>query len=217
MDDLSITPINDTPANRYLIDAAQRLCCGNMLATYKRHGFHWNEDQFKEKWQDNKNFAIRVNGEWVGFLSLKVLTDMLYLRDLQLLPDWQRRGIGSACLEWIISLARQPEISLQTADTHEMKIQKHLRALRLRVFSDSSALALYERHGFEQVSEQCTPTRAGGILALQHNPHSTVSTHAMADSTLHADSDVKAAVAQATLVSHSLSGIYAQQRHHSLQ
>ena len=173
MDDLSISPIDDTPANRYLNAAAQRLCCGNMLTTYKRHGFHWDVEQFEEKWQDNKNFAVRINGEWIGFLSLKILPDMLYLRDLQLLPDWQRRGIGSACLTWLISLAHQPGISLQTADIHEMKIQKHVSSLRLRVFSDSPALALYERHGFVMLDEPFTPTRAGGIRAMQRTIQAT--------------------------------------------
>ncbi|MDH2374679.1 GNAT family N-acetyltransferase [Cobetia sp. 3AK] len=153
MDDLSISPIYDTPANRYLNAAAHRLSCGNMLATYKRHGFHWDAEQFEEKWQDNKNFAVRLNGEWIGFISLKSLNDMVYLRDLQLVAQWQGRGIGSTCLSWLIDCLS--------------KRQPHDTLLRLRAFSDSPAIALYERHGFLRLEEPFTPTRAGGIIAMQ--------------------------------------------------
>ncbi|BBO56202.1 GNAT family N-acetyltransferase [Cobetia sp. AM6] len=171
MDDLSITPISDSACSSYLSAAARRLCCGNMLATYKRHGMSWDEELFSERWQDNENYAIRINGEWVGFISLKALPDILYLRDLQLVPHWQGRGVGSACLNWLIQLATQQEYgqSLMKDRASELSpgAQPCPRALRLRVFSNSPALALYQRHGFTLVNEQCTPTRSGSIMALE--------------------------------------------------
>lgn len=167
MDDLSITPISNTAATGYLHAAARRLCCGNMLATYKRHGMNWDDEQFAECWRDNENFAIRVNGEWVGFLSLKALPDMLYLRDLQLLPHWQGRGIGSACLDWLITRVCQPDTTRPVGMTIDEATDHQHRALRLRVFSDSPALGLYKRHGFVLVNEQSTPTRGGNILAME--------------------------------------------------
>jgi len=86
-------------------------------------------------------------------------------------PHWQGRGVGSACLNWLIQLATQQEYgqSLMKDRASELSpgAQPCPRALRLRVFSDSPALALYQRHGFTLVNEQCTPTRSGSIMALE--------------------------------------------------
>lgn len=55
-----------------------------------------------------------------------------YIRDLQIEPDWQSRGIGSAAIAYAMEIAGQAGF----------------RLLRLRVFCINPAVALYERQGF---------------------------------------------------------------------
>ena len=83
--------------------------------------------------------VVEENGEPVGAIALQDTPERLYIAELQILPEWQARGLGTALL--LMQLE------------HAQQLQK---PIDLRVLHASRARSLYERHGFV-VTEQ-TPT-----------------------------------------------------------
>jgi ribosomal protein S18 acetylase RimI-like enzyme len=95
----------------------------------------WDEsaqDGWFEKGLGEAEFSvIEENGEPIGALALKDSSDRIELVELQILPEHQSRGLGSALLRGQIERA-------QTSG----------RLITLRVLLENRARALYERHGF---------------------------------------------------------------------
>jgi GNAT superfamily N-acetyltransferase len=79
---------------------------------------------------------VEENGQPVGAIAMQDSPERLYLAELQILPEWQARGLGSALLRMQLE--------------HAQQLQK---PIGLRVLRASRARALYERHGFV-VTEQ---------------------------------------------------------------
>jgi GNAT superfamily N-acetyltransferase len=80
--------------------------------------------------------VVEENGEPVGAIALQESPECLYLAELQILPEWQGRGLGTALLRMQLGRAQQLH-----------------KPIGLRVLEASRARALYERHGFV-VTEQ---------------------------------------------------------------
>jgi predicted N-acetyltransferase YhbS len=91
---------------------------------------------FQKGLADAKFSVVEENGEPVGAIALQETPESLYLAELQILPEWQARGLGTALLRMQLEHAKQ--------------LQK---PIGLRVLQASRARALYERHGFV-VTEQ---------------------------------------------------------------
>jgi ribosomal protein S18 acetylase RimI-like enzyme len=73
----------------------------------------------------------------VGVLRFSYSSDATFLRDFQLLPEFQGRGVGTKCLDLVVRHA---------LDSQSTK-------LVLRVFSENPAINLYESKGFVRTSE----------------------------------------------------------------
>ena len=106
----------------------------------------WGWDEVYQKELHNRRFAsqdlriIQFNGTDVGFLSTSSTTDTLNVDQIYILPEYQGRGIGAACLRGIIddaSLEQKP-VTLQV-----LKI-------------NTRATAFYQRLGFAIVDENST-------------------------------------------------------------
>jgi ribosomal protein S18 acetylase RimI-like enzyme len=95
----------------------------------------WDEnaqdDWFEKGLTDAEFSLVEENGEPIGAIGLKDEADRLHLVELQILPEYQRRGIGSALLRAQMDHARR---------TH--------RSIVLRVLLENRARSLYTRHGF---------------------------------------------------------------------
>jgi len=95
----------------------------------------WDEsaqDGWFEKGLTEAEFSvIEEEGEPIGTIALKHAPDCLHLVELQLLPEYQGRGLGSALLRSQIELAQ--------------RLQKRIA---LRVLLQNRAKSLYARHGF---------------------------------------------------------------------
>ncbi|WP_416341081.1 GNAT family N-acetyltransferase [Vibrio cholerae] len=70
-------------------------------------------------------------------LSLSYSSNKTFLRDFQILPEFQGRGIGAKCLELVFGHA----------------LDRQSTKLVLRVFSENPAINLYESKGFVRVSD----------------------------------------------------------------
>ncbi|EPR4995112.1 GNAT family N-acetyltransferase, partial [Vibrio navarrensis] len=83
------------------------------------------------------NYEIYLDRVRVGVLRLSYSSDKTFLRDFQILPEFQGRGIGAKCLEIVFRHA----------------LDRQSTKLVLRVFSENPAINLYESKGFVRASE----------------------------------------------------------------
>ena len=103
----------------------------------------WDEAEqdgfFAEKWDSRHYQQVVVEGAPVGVLRLTRDADQLFIDEMQLLPEFQGRGIGTQVLADLL------------ADSRRAKLPVRLRVLRL-----NRAKSLYERLGFTVYDETGT-------------------------------------------------------------
>ena len=92
---------------------------------------------------------ISLAGTDVGVMATVVAGDCLKLNQLFLLPAYQSRGIGAACMEIVMAEAR------------ELNLPVRLRVLKV----NPRAQAFYERVGFTPTGETDTH------ILMEHPPH----------------------------------------------
>ena len=103
----------------------------------------WGWDDKYQRERHNREFAsqdfriIRFCGIDVGFLATSCTSDTLKVNQIYILPEYQGRGIGSACLTRIID-----DASLE---------QKSVALKVLKV--NTRGISLYQRLGFTSVGE----------------------------------------------------------------
>ncbi|WP_192034603.1 GNAT family N-acetyltransferase [Halomonas sp. YLGW01] len=104
----------------------------NMEPYYQQIGIHWDQALFDKNWEELESYEIILDDDAVGVLRLSHDNTAYYIRDLQVQPGWQNRGVGSQAVSFANGIAREAGV----------------RLLRLCVFSMNPAVALYERLGF---------------------------------------------------------------------
>ncbi|UPR48719.1 GNAT family N-acetyltransferase [Vibrio cyclitrophicus] len=109
----------------------------NMASYYDARGIAWGHSQFLRSWDELDNYEVYVGGNRIGVIRFSYTSDTTFLRDLQILADYQGRGFGSKCLDLAIEHANN-QASAQ---------------LVLRVFNENPAIKLYQSKGFTQLSE----------------------------------------------------------------
>ena len=106
----------------------------------------WGWDDTHQRELHNTRFAsqdshiIRFQGNDVGFLSASSTSDALKVHQLFILPEYQGRGIGSACMTRII----------EDADAEEKAVT--LRVLKI----NTRGIVFYQRLGFAIADEDST-------------------------------------------------------------
>lgn len=97
----------------------------------------WDRDSqrahFDEKWKMGGYVKIVTGGKVVGGIWTEEFADYIALREIQVHPDYQSRGIGTAVLMEEMERARSKR-----------------KELRLRVLLKNRAYGLYARLGFEE-------------------------------------------------------------------
>ncbi|EHV1354486.1 GNAT family N-acetyltransferase [Vibrio cholerae] len=116
---------------------AESLTKSNMASYYQTRGIIWDHNQFLSSWEELDNYEVHLDQARVGVLRFSYSGDTTFLRDFQILPEFQGRGIGAKCLELVVR--------------HALKRQS--TKLVLRVFSENPAISLYESKGFVRTSE----------------------------------------------------------------
>jgi ribosomal protein S18 acetylase RimI-like enzyme len=93
----------------------------------------WQREDFDQRLTRCRVSVIEAEGEPVGAIWVEIDSERIYITDLQILPRWQQRGIGTVIMKMIIREA----IGSQ-------------RAVELAVLPlNERAQRLYERLGFE--------------------------------------------------------------------
>jgi ribosomal protein S18 acetylase RimI-like enzyme len=99
----------------------------------------WDDAQqrefFDRRFRPERLQVVESGGEPVGVLSIGEEENALFLADVEIAPEWQRRGIGSAIVRSLQERAR--------AEGRPLELQV------LRV--NERARALYERLGFREI------------------------------------------------------------------
>ena len=126
------------PATEQHLAFARDLTRRAMLPYFGRYGLLWQDLGFDEAWQTRENHLISRSGQAVGYLSLRVHSNALYLLELHLVDAHRGQGVGSWALDQVLEMARH----------------RDLPRVRLMVFKGNPAQALYQRHGFAVVGEE---------------------------------------------------------------
>ena len=104
----------------------------------------WDEDWQRARFEAHFDPAllrvIQFEGQDVGMLQVQERTEELFLVDLEILPRFQRRGIGTAVIQQLVELAASQgkPVALQVLKVNH------------------SARALYQRLGFGVTGEKDT-------------------------------------------------------------
>lgn len=96
----------------------------------------WQREDFERRFAACAVSVVEINGRPIGGLFLEPRLDALFIHEIQLLPECQGRGIGTALLEAIVEQARARNIPAELA-----VVEANERARRL-----------YERLGFTVVA-----------------------------------------------------------------
>ncbi|MCG9640904.1 GNAT family N-acetyltransferase [Vibrio sp. Isolate34] len=109
----------------------------NMASYYQARGIAWGHSQFLRSWDELDNYEVYVDGSRIGVIRFSYTRGTTFLRDFQILAEYQGRGFGAKCLDLVIEHANN-QASTQ---------------LVLRVFSENPAIKLYQSKGFTKLSE----------------------------------------------------------------
>jgi GNAT superfamily N-acetyltransferase len=126
------------PAATDEVSFAQRVSRENMEKYYTALGRHWDPAAIEASWPATENYSIFAPDGVIGVLRLRPDPDAIYISDLQIATGSQGRGAGTFALSFVERLARE----------------RGLPKLRLRVFTGSAAVRLYQRNGFRKVADE---------------------------------------------------------------
>ena len=96
----------------------------------------WQKADFEKRFRESPYFVVEADDRAVGTLCVERRPDCFYILDLQLLPDYQSRGIGTDLIHSVIRDAAS----------------EHLPVALSVVHANQKARRLYERLGFEVTS-----------------------------------------------------------------
>ncbi|WP_223554045.1 GNAT family N-acetyltransferase [Pseudomonas sp. BF-R-01] len=125
------------PATSQDLDFARELTCTTMLRYYIQHDLLWQDEAFDVAWAGRENWLIVRDDVRLGYVSLSRDARALYIRELHVLEAFRGRGAGSWAIDQVLAMA----------------CKERRPALRLTVFENNPAKALYERKGLAVVGK----------------------------------------------------------------
>lgn len=120
------------PAEANEMAVSESLSRTNMAGYRSSRGLVWDTERFRSSWDEFENLAIVHGSQCCGFIRLLPEGGALAIRDVQVTPEFQRKGIGS----WAIAQVKQ------------MASARGYGAVQLRVYPENPAMALYAKLGF---------------------------------------------------------------------
>jgi ribosomal protein S18 acetylase RimI-like enzyme len=122
------------------LDFARDLTCKTMLRYYIQHDLLWQDEAFDVAWAGRESWMIVRDDVRLGYVSLSRDSKALYIRELHVLEAFQGQGAGSWAIDQVLA----------------MTSKERRPALRLTVFENNPAKALYERKGLKVVgADEC--------------------------------------------------------------
>ncbi|MVV48533.1 GNAT family N-acetyltransferase [Pseudomonas sp. PB120] len=125
------------PAKSADLDFARDLTRRNMLRYYIQHDLLWQDEAFDVAWAGRENWLVVREDVSLGYVSLSRDAKALYIRELHMVESFRGQGAGSWTIDQVFAMA----------------CRERCPALRLTVFANNPAKALYERKGLTVVGE----------------------------------------------------------------
>ena len=129
MPDFSLRPA--TPDDYDFLYDLNRLALGEYVAEISGWDDEWEQQNFRERFDPDLRQIIRVDGEDIGAFGFYADGDHVLLDYLAIVPECQRRGIGTRLIGSVVEEAR-----------------KLGKPVRVQVLKTNPATELYERLGF---------------------------------------------------------------------
>ena len=105
----------------------------------------WNvaaQDRFfRDGWYAAAHEIVECDGVRVGYIGVEDRSDLVHLRELVLLPEFQNRGIGAMLLRQVMKHAEERGVPVQLGTLHANR-----------------AVDLYRRVGFREIGRTDTHT-----------------------------------------------------------
>jgi len=99
----------------------------------------WQQNYFRQQFNPSANQIIVSQGQDVGVVSVSEKDSEIFLSNIELLPEFQGRGIGTSVIRAVLEDAKRKE-----------------KAVVLRVLKVNPVRRLYERLGFSVAGETAT-------------------------------------------------------------
>jgi len=99
----------------------------------------WQAQYFQEHFDPTKLDIVESDGVPIGYLSVERREDLIFLRQVEIAPDHQSRGIGTKLLQPLLEEAKSRQVPVE-----------------LYVLKVNPARRLYERLGFTISRETAT-------------------------------------------------------------
>jgi len=96
----------------------------------------FQDQHFENKWAEHNFSFILLDDVQIGGIWVNDFEDYIRLREIQILPEYQNRGIGTGLINELIERAREDG-----------------KDLRLSVMKKNKARVLYRRMGFKVYDE----------------------------------------------------------------
>lgn len=78
-----------------------------VIATWGVWDEAWQRERFRQNYQPEWLHVIQLDGEDIGVVRVQERTEELFLANLEILPAYQRRGIGTLIIRRVIEEGRQ--------------------------------------------------------------------------------------------------------------
>mgnify|MGYP003291518583 CR=1 FL=1 len=95
----------------------------------------WSEETVLDAFKAGTKFFVATSGNLVvGYVGISCIIDEGYITNIAVLPEYRNKGIGTALLNRLFSLARDLELSFISLEVRE---------------SNSKAISIYDKLGFK--------------------------------------------------------------------
>ena len=125
----------------------------NMAATLEKKGIAWDDDWNRKHYDSLDNYSIFLRDQWIGFISMEVMQDALYVHTIQLCPQYQGNIYGMKLFRLLCARALESDRNL----------------IRCSAIDGSSVVQQYIRLGF--VVESTHGVLVNLVLSLQNVNH----------------------------------------------
>lgn len=105
------------------LQRAAEFTFANMRDYYAQYAADWDESKVLSVTANLINYDIQIDGDTVGVMRLEYEGNTCILRDLQVIPSAQNKGIGSAAIEEAERLALGPILTRLTYEYSKLALQ----------------------------------------------------------------------------------------------
>jgi ribosomal protein S18 acetylase RimI-like enzyme len=99
---------------------------------------------FRDGWNAAAHEIVECDGVAVGYVSVEVRSDLVHLRELVLLPEFQNRGIGTLLVRQVMKHAEERGVPVQLGTLHVNRAADLYRRVGFREIGRTDTHILFE-------------------------------------------------------------------------